>query len=690
MPFRLIHLFGGHPSGFLVFWIPLVIFFYELLWEKKKWLYGWLAGLCIFLMALEEPHLTYYSALFTIAFWGYKTIFYKKIEAIKLSVPIISSWGLVALYMFFIRHSVIGVSIAGSGRGLAEIGLFAPSIKDVFQRINPISEKYIYIGTFTGILLLFSIFLKKNKKDLPPFLFYFLAFIFTLALSLGPNFKYFPLYKICYKIIPFFKFPRSPARIITFTSISISLLVGYGLNILLRNKKRITKFIITSTALILICIDFKPTAKIGLSNMSRANKIYQFIKSTHPKKPVLEIPIWPGDTSWSSIYQFYTTLYRIPIINGYSAFVTKEYVDKIFWPLVSINMGILTREQYDLLKNLGVKYILLHEEAYPAKASPFPFKIALENLKKNPYVKFLMEDCPIYLFELPATPPSIYYYPHTISSKTGIFYECEHLPYRLGRLVEDKEASMGSSLFIEEYLTHPAEFVFGPWKLFPPGRYKVIYRMRGMDIEKVTIEITTEQGTKKLLSRDIGPTEINDKYIDYELYLTLEKTMRLEFRIIYYGQDKLWTDYIYILCQEERDPVWFYEAEYLYHIGKEIYDENANGKSAIFVNPDWDPPIDIVFGPYRRYPPGEYKIGFRLKIPEITNNPVCTIKATWAQSEKILAEKTLKGTDFSSKDTYEYHYINIKLTNPAVLEFKVRFKGQVPVYVDCVTIEPTQ
>lgn len=681
-PFRLAQLFGGHPNGFLVFWVPLVIYLYEQLWDKKKWTYGWLSGICVFLMAIQEPHLVYFTSLFTIVFWGYKFMFKKDIKTL---IPIGISWLFTAFYMLYIKRSIMGGSVAGAGRGFAEIRLFAPSIVHIFQRVNPVNEKYIYLGLAASALFVLSIFYKLkflSKKENFPYLFYFFVFIFTLILSLGPNLKYLPIYKICYKLIPFFHFPRSPARIIIFTFLSLSLLAGYGV------KKILTKrgFLLTTTIIFLICIDFRTYHRIGLTKVPVENSVYQYIKDSHPNTPILELPIWPGEAAWASIYEYYTTLYQIPMINGYSAFVARDYVDKIFWPLVSINMGILTKEQYELLKSLGVKYILLHKEAYPAKVSPFPSNTAIENLKLNPYVRFIMDDKTIYLFTVldkPIDRPTAAY---TIPSRTGLFYECEHLSHRMGRLVEDKTASQETSLFVDEPLSKPVHFVFGPWKLFPPGRYKVIYRLRGT--AQITIEVTAEQGTKRIIHLDIPPDKPAGEFNDYELNLTLDKTTRLEFRIIYYGEGRLWADYIYFICREEEDPRWFYEAEDLYYIGKEIDDADASNNTAVYLDPRLELAIDITIGPYRRYPAGRYKIGFRLKIPELTDKPVCRLKATWAQSDRIIAERTLSGIEFSSVNIYEYHYITINLLQPTVLEFKVEFAKETPLYVDCIKIEP--
>lgn len=676
-PFRLSQLFGGHPTGFILFWVPLIVYLYELLWEKKKWLYGWLAGACIFLVCMEEHHMGYYTALFTVFFWLYKYLFSNKAKPLNilqfalLLIPVATGWLASAAYMLHVKSIVFNVSVAGKGRTFDEIKLYAPVIKQFFQRVNTDSEKYIYMGIIPLILIISGIIKKiffqtktKNEKDIFPYTFYLLTFFAGVILCLGPNLKYLPVYKLCYKIIPFFHFPRSPARIYTFSLLGLSLLSGYGIMIF---KKNYLRYIF----IILLCLDFYIYPRIGLTRLSAGNKTYSYIKGTYPKNPLLEIPIWPGESSWTSIYQYYTTIYRIPIINGYSPFVTKQYVDEIFWEFVSINMGMINPEQYELLKKLNVKYINIHEEAYPQKVNPFPFKIALENLKKSPYIKFILNDGPMYLFEILDKPQNIPLNKYTIPAKTGVFYECENMPHRIGEIVEDEDASNNMSLYTNQTVTEPLHLAFGPWQLFPPGRYKILFRLKG----KAVIEVTTDKGNRRIAYEDMP--DLSDSYKDYIMHFTLDSLTELEFRIIYSGEKPVWADYIYILCEEENDPVWHFEAEDLFHTGRE-------SDSAVYASSELDPPGDMVFGPYRRYPAGKYKITFRLKAGKESKNNSAVINVAEGHSNKILASRTLSGIPTEYKNIS----VDLELEKPAILEFKLNFLKEVPVYLDSISIEP--
>ena len=61
----------------------------------------------------------------------------------------------------------------------------------------------------------------------------------------------------------------------------------------------------------------------------------------------LGLPLFPGDSHQSSLYEYYMTQSRVPMVNGYSPVVAKPYVEKVFWPLIELNVGEITREDYE-------------------------------------------------------------------------------------------------------------------------------------------------------------------------------------------------------------------------------------------------------------------------------------------------------------------------------------------------------
>ena len=63
VPYRVSHIAGGQLFGYVIFLLPLSLYFLERTLEKEYWIYGGVAGLCLVLLSLMESHASYLSAL---------------------------------------------------------------------------------------------------------------------------------------------------------------------------------------------------------------------------------------------------------------------------------------------------------------------------------------------------------------------------------------------------------------------------------------------------------------------------------------------------------------------------------------------------------------------------------------------------------------------------------------------------
>jgi hypothetical protein len=118
----------------------------------------------------------------------------------------------------------------------------------------------------------------------------------------------------------------------------------------------------------------------------------------------LAVPLWPGDSASSSQYPYYASLYRIRMVNGYSPAVRRRYVDEVFIPYRSVNKGVLTETQIAGLIERGVGFILLHEDVFPEKVSPFSAAFTLRNLLNHPRLRLLRQDGAVWAFEILGAP----------------------------------------------------------------------------------------------------------------------------------------------------------------------------------------------------------------------------------------------------------------------------------------------
>ena len=194
--------------------------------------------------------------------------------------------------------------------------------------------------------------------------------------------------------------------------------------------------------------DFLPRQAPGLTTLPLTHPVYERLASERRAgETILELPIWPGDTAWTSIYLWFVTRYRNLLINGYSPATPRAYVERVFKPLYPLDFGEMRRPQYDLLRSLGIRFIVFHEEAYPRKISDFPFRVTAENLRASKYLETLMYDSPLWLFRLRAEPPP---YETPVGGRTspvGSLWEAEHWSVGRGIRSADAGASGGAVVF---------------------------------------------------------------------------------------------------------------------------------------------------------------------------------------------------------------------------------------------------
>jgi hypothetical protein len=404
----------------------------------------------------------------------------------------------------------------------------------------------------------------------------------------------------------------------------------------------------------------------------------------------------------------------------------------------------MRENQYNLLKDLNVKYVTLHEDAFPYKVSPYPYNFSLRNLKESRYLKFAAYDHPIWLFELLAAPSGSPPDSFSQSSAIGTLYEAERLPRRTGIRVKDSQASGESAVFGKANREEEGHLLFGPYRTFPTGRYNITFRLKAGDItnkakvpevlkltgqacltptsEKINNPVgdgharparqkqsklcnynrLTQKGNPYILKIDIsmdkGQTILAEKilrgtdfsspnrYQDFVLPVDLDKPQRLEFRVYHYGNISSWADYVYILFRDREDPENLYEAEELFHIGRVEADKSASSGKALFAEAGREPRDYLISGPNRRYPEGKYEASFYLKTQDTTPSDIARIEAGSSRRKKIIASRTISGTDFANKNAYQRFALPFKLHKPEILEFLVFFTGKTNLAIDRVEV----
>ena len=112
----------------------------------------------------------------------------------------------------------------------------------------------------------------------------------------------------------------------------------------------------------------------------------------------LVLPIWPGDSSWSSVYQYHAVRAGVPMLNGYAAVRTHDYADRVFHRFETMTEGDFTDDQAAGLRELGVTHVILHENAFPPKVSLFPFGETLRRHLADPRLRLVASGGGVWAF----------------------------------------------------------------------------------------------------------------------------------------------------------------------------------------------------------------------------------------------------------------------------------------------------
>ncbi|VAX16306.1 hypothetical protein MNBD_NITROSPINAE03-671 [hydrothermal vent metagenome] len=414
-------------------------------------------------------------------------------------------------------------------------------------------------------------------------------------------------------------------------------------------------------------------------------------------KYLLDLPIWPGESSWSSIYIYYTLQSRVPSINGYSPVVSRAYIDNVFKKLWPLDSGDLTEKHVKILRDLNVGLVVFHEEAYPGKISAYPSSFALNQLLQSPYLTLVEKKEPLWLFKLNDKPGAMR--KTKITSPVGNYFQIEFLGAVNGERVEDPEASNGWALAGFPGKETKGELILnqGPYRTFPSGSYRATFRIKSQDIDSgspvAKIDVASDEGRIVIAEKVINASDFKtpDYYQDFSLEFTLtpDKPWILEFRTYLMGQSPVFVDSVYVIRADQADPLLNFEAERMFYTGRVIEDREARGGKAIMSAPLRDPNDAMMIGPFRSYEAGDYTARLRLKSsPAGKDDLLATIAVISMNENKIIAERKIYIDDLPEPDKYGEASLRFSLKRKDVVEFKVIFNGKSRFYADSVSIDP--
>jgi hypothetical protein len=348
------------------------------------------------------------------------------------------------------------------------------------------------------------------------------------------------------------------------------------------------------------------------------------------------------------------------MVNGYSPVVSRRYVDEVYWPLDHLNRGEVTEREYERLRALDVRFLVVDRGAFPPQVNPFGVGFTLNRLRASPYVDLLMEHSPLWLFAVRQTPlagrSAMPTTPH------GLFLEAERLPRRTGTVVEDPEASWGRAVRVGggDGAREPAYLLVGARVGLPRGSFRLIFRLSGGapgDRPVARLEVAADGGRRLLASRLVAGSALSRHWGDHLLEFALERPEWVEIRVRWEGHGDLGLDYVYGTFADQEDP------------------------PRLFRNDDFA----FGHGPYRRFPPGVYELRFHSRVDARLDRPVLGFTVATAHERRPLASRVVRGTELSRAGVYEDVTLPLTVERLSVLEILIDFlvKG---LSVDQITV----
>lgn len=448
VPFRWVMLLGGSPAGFGMLWIPVVLL--GLVWAIRdgSWSGSWLAGIGLllacwgdvqsfFFLVLLLPAWSLWVAFTSVEFrWETKALRSLMVRLLPVPVFVALAFGYRS---YFSSH--MSDNLMEKGRSLAEVRGFSPHVKGLFTWAFAGVHNHIYIGVvlvlITGLGLL-AVSARGRTDGLRiahrvwAYLALVAAVLVCIVLALGVNG---PMegaaLDVVRKMIPPYAMVRQPARIFVLIPSLLALTTGLGLSSWLATRSGSFRNVALTLVACLLILEMKVQVRATLSGLADRQGAYEAVAvdaAAQGLDPhVLVVPIWSGQSDLSATYQHYASLYRVRMVNGYSPVVTRDYFDHVFRKLDSVNQGWLSEEQIDRLRAMGVGHIILHEDAFPEKVSPFPVGFTLAGLRQHPWLELLKQEGPVWAFRIRKNPIPVEDNEEYASLFPTRRYEAEHL-----------------------------------------------------------------------------------------------------------------------------------------------------------------------------------------------------------------------------------------------------------------------
>lgn len=506
LPFRWYTLLGGSPAGLAMCWPPMLMLGLDIAVREDRWRGGALAGLALLLSAWTDTHAFFFGSLLCPCWCVVSLILreqfpWRRIASyLRIAAALLPVAAALALAMLTTRNMTGTVDTAGlKQRPDREVLLSSPTPEGLFSWHTLGVSNHIFLGVclavilLTGLLAMLTLRLRgrQDGRRLIAMLMVIAGMIGITLLAVGlSGWHEGYVFRQARRFIPHYGMIRQCGKIFCLMPTLIAVALAWSVqSILALARLRQIATMFCATLLLGALVEFRAHYNVRLTTLLKSNEAYSAIaddaRAGAGRPHALVLPFWPGDSHFASVYQYYCSLYRIRMVNGYRPFVPGSYRIDYFRSIASANEGDLSDAQLDDLQKRGVNYIVLHEDLFPEKVSPRPVTWTLKQLLNHPRLKLLAHHGTVWSWRIerephPVTPAGTSWttwFPTQKAARTPVAADFTHGPsitwpaplfFHRGTI-----NLANDSIDLDPIREHPGIVLYGPRLTIEPGSYEM-------------------------------------------------------------------------------------------------------------------------------------------------------------------------------------------------------------------------
>ena len=257
-------------------------------------------------------------------------------------------------WLELLRRAYLVGSVAEKGRSLGVVRLLSPGPA-------ALALPETYGGVVVALLALAGLgWGRREARRLR--VFYGLALVLGVVMGLGPTLRWLRLYEVLHVTVPVVGLIRNPQKFRLLASVGGAALVALGTEALLARLPARSVKPVAALILAAVLLETPPWHRISV-NRFRDSPVYETMRVEAEK--ALYLPLFSGDSVWSSVYLYATTRTRVPMLNGYSPLVSERYGRDVYERLRGLNVGHLGPGEEEALRSLGVSHVVLDRALFP-------------------------------------------------------------------------------------------------------------------------------------------------------------------------------------------------------------------------------------------------------------------------------------------------------------------------------------